>query len=281
MMSTPAVIVAVVLSTYIVLELALRRFPWRGIGLRDTLLDLGAFGAASLLIGPFIVFGSAALAAWLLPESASALSHVAWYWQVLALLIFDDMVQYWFHRACHRYTWLWPLHKFHHTPSYMGVRIIWRNGLFYNALLPNLWLTSILVYLGFGEVYLIYYLVKVIVTIGSHSEIRWDAVLYRHRALHPLAWVVERTISTPATHFAHHALTEDDGIGHHSGNFGNLLFFWDVLFGTARITRQYPPAFGFPDPPNDPDPWYVLWLYPLFRRPARTQAQPGDSAQAG
>jgi hypothetical protein len=30
------------------------------------------------------------------------------------------------------------------------------------------------------------------------------------------------SISTPTTHFAHHALHEGDGIGHCSGHFGNL-----------------------------------------------------------
>ena len=31
---------------------------------------------------------------------------------------------------------------------------------------------------------------------------------------------------------------------HYKGNFGNLLFFWDVLFGTAKITRRYPETYG-------------------------------------
>ena len=143
-------------------------------------------------------------------------------------------------------------------------------------MMPNLWLAGILVYLGFGEVYFWYSLVKLLVTMSAHSETRWDRFLYRYRALHPVAWVVERTVSTPATHFAHHALREDDGIGHYNGNFGNLLFFWDVLFGTARITRQYPPAFGVEvDQKAGPDPWYVLIFYPLFRsRRARAHCWP-------
>lgn len=46
---------------------------------------------------------------------------------------------------------------------------------------------------------------------------------------HPLAWLVERVISTPSTHFAHHGLTAEDGISHPNGNYGNLLFLLDVL----------------------------------------------------
>lgn len=57
-------------------------------------------------------------------------------------------------------------------------------------------------------------------------------------------WVVERVISTPATHSAHHGRHKDDGVTHYKGNYDNLLFFWDVLFGTAVITRRYPEKVG-------------------------------------
>lgn len=258
-------VIAAVLGSFVLLELVLRRFPWRGIAPRESWLDLAAFSQATFLVGPLIVYGSAAIEMWLLPNHAGAWSGVPWYWQLLAFLIFEDMVQYWWHRACHTFHWMWPLHKFHHTPPYMGVRIIWRNGFFYDLLLPNLWLAGILVYLGFGEVYFWYYLSKLVITMGAHSELRWDAPLYRYRVLHPLAWLIERSISTPSTHFAHHAYSADDGIGHYNGNYGNLLFFWDVLFGSARITRRYPARFGMPQE-GGADPWYVLIFYPLFRR---------------
>jgi sterol desaturase/sphingolipid hydroxylase (fatty acid hydroxylase superfamily) len=258
--------VAAVFGGFVLAELLARRFPWREVSRRNHWLDFAAFSQASFLVGPLIVLGTAAIETRLLPEYAGAWGWVPWYWQLAAFLVFEDMVQYWWHRASHTFPWLWGIHKFHHTPEYMGVRIVWRNGFFYDLLLPNLWLAGVLVYLGFGTVYFWYYLVKLLVTIGAHSTLRWDVFLYRHPALHPLAWVVERTVSTPCTHFAHHALREDDGIGHYNGNYGNLLFFWDVLFGTARITRQYPPAFGVAVPPGErPDPWHVLIFYPLFR----------------
>jgi sterol desaturase/sphingolipid hydroxylase (fatty acid hydroxylase superfamily) len=57
-------------------------------------------------------------------------------------------------------------------------------------------------------------------------------------------WLVERVISTPATHSAHHGKFASDDATFYKGNYGNLLFFWDVLFGTARITRRYPERMG-------------------------------------
>ena len=90
--------------------------------------------------------------------------------------------------------------------------------------------------------------------------------LYRRRWLHPLAWVLERTVSTPATHWAHHALTNDDGVGHYKGNFGNLLFVWDLLFGTAKITRRYPERVGLQDDLLfGKERWFIEMFYPLFQ----------------
>ena len=74
--------------------------------------------------------------------------------------------------------------------------------------------------------------------------------LYRIKWLSPVMWLVERTISTPATHHAHHGRHLSDPAVHYKGNYGNLLFFWDVLFGTARITRTYPISYGVENLPD-------------------------------
>jgi sterol desaturase/sphingolipid hydroxylase (fatty acid hydroxylase superfamily) len=132
--------------------------------------------------------------------------------------------------------------------------------------MPGLWIMGFLVYLGFGWVTVGYTLVKITVIVGAHSAWRWDEALYRKPALRPLMWVLERLISTPATHHAHHALTESDGVGHYSGNFGNLFFLWDVIFGTAVITRRYPPAVGLQDDlDHGPERWQVQLFYPFVR----------------
>jgi sterol desaturase/sphingolipid hydroxylase (fatty acid hydroxylase superfamily) len=124
-----------------------------------------------------------------------------------------------------------------------------------------------LLYLGVGGiVYALYVAFKLLIILGAHSAWRWDEPLYRIRALRPLMWVLERTISTPATHWAHHAITNEDGIGHYKGNFGNLLFIWDLIFGTAHITRQYPTKVGLIDDQLfGQERWYHQMFYPLFQ----------------
>jgi sterol desaturase/sphingolipid hydroxylase (fatty acid hydroxylase superfamily) len=115
---------------------------------------------------------------------------------------------------------------------------------FYYLLMPGLWFSGALIYLGLGWVYAFYLVIKMTVIYGAHSDVRWDERLYRIKWLSPLMWLVERVISTPATHSAHHGKFASDDATFYKGNYGNLLFFWDVLFGTARITRRYPERMG-------------------------------------
>jgi sterol desaturase/sphingolipid hydroxylase (fatty acid hydroxylase superfamily) len=270
--------VAAVFLAFALAELLQRRFFPREATREDNRLDL----AVTLLfpmISLAVLAASTALCAWLMPLQRGAWAHWAW-WQMLpVLLLADDMTQYWWHRLSHT-SLMWPLHRAHHSAAYMSVRVVYRNNAFYYALMPGLWLSGALIYLGLGWVYVGYIVVKLAVIVGAHSSVCWDRWLYRHRALHPLAWLIERTISTPATHFAHHALTQDDGIGHYRGNYGNLLFLWDVLFGTAHITRRYPPAYGLADDrAHGPEPWLTQLVYPLLRsRRAATVLGAGSHA---
>lgn len=187
--------------------------------------------------------------------------HIGWHF--LAFLILDDMMQYWWHRLSHVSPTMWKLHRPHHLIEEMGVLVTYRNAILYYALMPGIWFSGILIYLGMGYAYLFYLPVKLVVIILAHSETRWDRFLYKYKVLHPLAWIIERTISTPSTHFAHHGLTDDDGISNPNGNFGNLLFFWDVLFGTAKITRKYPEKFGTWNCIKEP--WYIQLMFPILR----------------
>lgn len=159
------------------------------------------------------------------------------------LLVADDMTQYWWHRLAHT-SWLYPLHRAHHSAEYMSVRVVYRNNLIFYCQMPGLWLSALLLYWGFGAVYGIYIVCKLLVIIGAHSSVPWDMPLYRNRFTRPLMWLVERIISTSATHSAHHGLHATDGVTNYRGNYGNFLFFWDVLFGTALITRRRPESFG-------------------------------------
>ncbi|MFZ1607344.1 MAG: sterol desaturase family protein, partial [Rhodoferax sp.] len=228
----------------------------------DTKLELLMFLSLLAIAQPIALLVTGKLCAWLIPDMRGAWAN--WpVWAMLGLLLVgDDLTQYLWHRASHT-PLLWPLHRAHHSAEYMSIRVTYRNNFLYYMLMPGLWIAGIFVYLGFGMTYAIYIVVKIAVILGAHCAWRWDEPLYKIRALRPLMWVLERTISTPATHWAHHAITNEDGIGHYKGNFGNLMFIWDVLLGTAHITRKFPAKVGLIDDRLfGQERWYHQMFYP-------------------
>jgi sterol desaturase/sphingolipid hydroxylase (fatty acid hydroxylase superfamily) len=196
------------------------------------------------------------------PDFQGALEGISVFAALALFLVLDDMMQYWWHRASHSFSWLYNLHRAHHNARYMSVRLVYRNNIIYYAMMPSIWFAAILIYLGLGWFYAGYLIVKLAVITGAHSDIKWDAPLYRIPWLSPVMWVVERTISTPATHHAHHGRHADDPAVNYKGNYGNLLFFWDVLFGTAKITRTYPQSYGVENLPDATLGQQLLW--PVF-----------------
>lgn len=193
---------------------------------------------------PAVLFSAAWLADHVSPQSQDMLVGAPIWLGILLLLLLDDMMQYWWHRLSHSVPFLYGLHRAHHNANYMSIRIVYRNNILYYAFMPSLWFSGVLIHMGLGETYIYYILVKMTVIYGAHSNVRWDEKLLKLRWFSPFMWVIERTISTPATHAAHHGKYASDPATQYKGNYGNLLFFWDVLFGTARITRTYPKEFG-------------------------------------
>jgi sterol desaturase/sphingolipid hydroxylase (fatty acid hydroxylase superfamily) len=229
----------------------------------DRVVEVFSTLIVPLLVVPTIFLVTYQFLDWLVPQYNGSLAELSGWAMLGLLLIFDDMVQYWYHRLAHSVPFLFNFHRAHHEARYIGIRVVYRNGFLYYSLMPPLYTSAALIYLGLGEAYLYYGMVKVIIILGAHCAVPWDAFLYRHRWLSPVAWVVERTISTPATHYAHHGMDPDDGVTHYNGNFGNMLFIWDVLFGTALITRRYPKEFGVA---GEQRPTFLRQIFfPLFR----------------
>lgn len=229
-------------------------------------LQVELIGGLTLLLvtQPLVMLGSIGLSSLVWPQAAGALSGTSLGLQILLLLLCDDMVQYGWHRLSHRVPWLYKLHRAHHDAPYMSVRIMYRNNIFYYALMPSLWLSGLLIYLGLGTVYAVYLVVKLAVIAGAHSDIRWDEKLRDKPVLRPLMWLLTRLISTPLTHFAHHGKHLDDPGTHYTGNYGNLLFVWDLIFGSARIPARYPAAYGVEHLPDVGAAEQLVW--PLVNR---------------
>lgn len=240
------IIVATMFGSLILLELVRGQFRKANATTNDREVEVFNTLVVPVIIVPAILLTAYSLLVRFAPQYQGAWGHLPVWAMVGILLIGDAMSQYWWHRLSHAVPLLFNFHRAHHEGRYISVRVAYRNSIIYYLLMPTIWISGALIFLGLGEVFVVYSLFKALVIYRAHCAVPWDAFLYKHKALSPIAWVIERTISTPSTHHAHHGMNADDGVTNYNGNYGNLLFFWDVLFGTARITRRYPTEFGLP-----------------------------------
>ena len=154
---------------------------------------------------------------------------------LLLYLVVIDFVGYWTHRGQHQIEWWWRLHALHHSQRQMTM---WSDNR--SHLLDSLLLDSIMVLvaqiIGVAPDQFI-----VIVALTQLSE------SFQHANLRlSFGRVGERLWVSPRFHRLHHSI----GIGHESGgaktlgghNFGVLLPWWDVLFGTANFESRYDPT---------------------------------------
>jgi len=260
-------LVLMLLLGFGVMEYASRRYKSTvTANSNDTKLELLMFLSLVAITQPLAILLSGKIGAAFFPELKDSLAHLPWYAMVGILLVGDDLTQYLWHRASHS-PLLWPLHRAHHSAQYMSIRVTFRNNFFYYMMMPGLWIAGALLYLGFGGmIYALYVVAKLAIILGAHCAWRWDEPMYKIPVLRPVMWVLERTISTPATHWAHHAITNEDGIGHYKGNFGNMLFIWDLIFGSALITRKFPEKVGLVDDHLfGQERWYHQMFYPFLQ----------------
>ena len=260
MLKPELVLIFIIFLAFVMLEIIFTRFFFKkGQTREDAIVEIASTLMLTLVTQPLVIVTSMALAGWLLPEAKNSLTSLP-FWAMFGLfLLFDDMTQYWWHRLSHSVHWMYNLHRPHHNAAYLSIRVVYRNNFFFYLLMPGLWFSGILIYLGGGWVYAVYIVIKMTVIYGAHSDVRWDKPLYQIPWLSPVMWVVERVISTPSTHSAHHGKHAKDGVTHYKGNFGNLLFLWDVIFGTAKITRQYPEEMGVENLPKTSIAEQLVW----------------------
>ena len=262
-----ATIIALLLALFISIEALNGRFFKPAATIDDRIVEIFSTLIVPLVVVPSIFLVTNGAMGHLFPHAKDTLSEHSVWVLLLILIVGDDMVQYWWHRMFHSIPVLFNLHRAHHEPRYISVRVVYRNGFLYYSLLLPLYISAVLIYLGLGQVYVYYGLTKVLVILGAHCAVPWDKFLYENDRLSWLAWIVERTISTPSTHHAHHGMNVSDGVTNFNGNYGNLLFLWDVIFGTAKITRNYPNAYGVPD---DRRPTFLRQIFFPFLRSWKT-----------
>lgn len=229
----------------------------------EKILDTACFIIPKLILAPITAYFGLKFLPYALPELQNIFAWVPFWWGFAIIAVADDLTQYWYHRLHHEVPFLWRFHRTHHSAPYMGMAMAGRQNIIYTFFFSQIYVTATMVYLGLGFPALFVRVIKSTITTLAHSSIKWDKPFYEISFLKPIGWVLERLISTPATHHAHHADTADDGIGNYKGNFGNMFFLWDLIFGTGIISRKYPKSYGIKT--YQQEEWYAQLAWPIFK----------------
>ncbi len=140
--------------------------------------------------------------------------------------IFTSFVAYWWHRAMHKYDFLWrTFHQLHHSPR----RIEALTSFFmhpFDGIAATL-LNAICCYLILG-----------LDAIGTGISLIFAALynMFIHADLKTPYWL-GYVLQRPEMHRVHHKYL------HHAQNYG--LAFWDLLFGTFSNPKEYIQKVGF------------------------------------
>ncbi len=182
-------------------------------------------------------FGQLRVAGWgtfHLDQLWPGVTDIGWVSLLIYLLVFD-FVDYWIHRGQHQWNWWWKLHALHHSQRQMTMWSDNRNHLLDDVIRDSVFVVvAQLIGVAPGQ-----FVALVAITQLSESLQHANLRLWFGR-------VGERLWVSPRFHRRHHCI----GIGHEMPqtgalggcNFGVLLPWWDMLFGTANFELRYDPT---------------------------------------
>jgi sterol desaturase/sphingolipid hydroxylase (fatty acid hydroxylase superfamily) len=160
---------------------------------------------------------------------------------LLIYLVVFDFVNYWLHRAQHQWNWWWALHALHHSQRQMTQWTDNRNHLLDDLLGAVVWvLVAQLIGIAPTQFVAVVAITQLFENF-QHANLRLSFGPWGERM-----WV------SPRFHRLHHAI----GLGHETAketvqgaklvlgghNFGVLLPWWDIMFGTANFDERFEPT---------------------------------------
>lgn len=170
--------------------------------------------------------------------------------QIVEIMFFTDLVQYWVHRAFHRVPFLWGFHAVHHSAKSLD----WMAGarMHFLEIICLRGTTVIPMYLlGFSPLALHAYILLVYVHSSLvHANIGWN---FDH---------LGRFLVTPRFHHWHHGI-DKEAI---DVNFAIHFPLLDRLFGTYHMPpHAWPTGYGIENHPVPGGYWKQFW-YPFSRK---------------
>lgn len=231
---------------------------------RDLLYNLATFFTQPIISGVVVAFIGSTVLRMVMPARADALVDIS-PWLVFALVFpLNEFCHYWLHRFAHEWRWLWKLHRTHHSGMDMNATLIYRYNIFWPMVVPQAWIGTIAMYLGQTEAFLAAAMITYLVNVGTHMSFRWDLALReKFPRTEPLWRVIEKVITLPDAHQAHHAYGAAQA--HPNGNYAVTLFLFDILFGTAKLPVKRQENYGLPNSARLH--WAEELFWPLVKRP--------------
>ena len=175
--------------------------------------------------------------------------------QCLGILLIEDVLLYWIHRAFHTRPG-WDFHAAHHSPEVLDWMAMAR---FHpvNNLLGFALADVAMLLLGFSpEGLLLLTPFNIIYSSMVHANLNWT--------FGPLRYL----FASPVFHRWHHTSPAEGG----NKNFASTFPFLDVLFGTFYMPpHKLPEHFGV-DEDDFPEDFWGQFLRPFRKRPARPAA---------
>ena len=154
---------------------------------------------------------------------------------LLIYLVLFDFVAYWTHRGQHQLNWWWQLHSLHHSQRQMTMWSDNRSHVL-ESLLDDAIMVLVAQLIGVApEQFIVIVVLTQLSESLQHANIRLS-----------FGRIGERLWVSPRFHRLHHSI----GIGHETNgpatlgghNFGVLLPWWDMLFGTVNFEHRYDPT---------------------------------------
>ncbi|MCG8672777.1 MAG: sterol desaturase family protein [Pseudomonadales bacterium] len=231
-------------------------------------IDFISLAQVALLIKPAIFLLASLGLGLLLTDYQNALTDMPFWLGFLLVFLPDDFTHYWYHRLAHENDWMWPWHRTHHsTPTYQ-TSIAFRENWAWFWFMPGIWWSAAMFYFGLVEQVVLSTAIIGLHNTLIHNGFTFDTKLYNRPIIGKLIKAFEHIIQTPSLHRGHHGLGRN---GVPMGNYGQTLFIWDVIFGTAKfIGGKIPEKYGVIK--GGEEPWYTqLWAPYGYRKTINPQ----------
>lgn len=230
---------------------------------KEWYVDIISFAQLGIL-KPLVMLTAFWIAAQIFPNLQDSLSELPFWLAFLIVFIPDDFSHYWVHRIAHQVSFIWPMHRTHHTATAYQASISFRENWSWFVIMPGFWWHGFMIYFGLLEEVILTSAIVGAHDVWLHNAATWDKKLYENRWTKTPMKILEYFINTPALHRGHH------GLGKNSvpfGNYAQTLFIWDVIFGTATYNKgAIPEYYAVTNEVIMKQAWYYHLWWPFFKK---------------